>query len=434
MMPHFPSGIDRYEFLDAVSAFERACDFPTMDMGLFGAGLHLTSSEALPWGDSVRELVEQVYVRFIHGTTWMAEDGILRMQDEVVQWLGAILGAPDPAGLITSGGTESNLLGLLTAKKRANRTGSVVFPAYTHYSIPKGCEIAGLDPIPVTASRGPQSTITVEDIAAAIREDTIAMILTAGSDPFGLVDDVAAVAPIAVERNIYLHVDACFGGFLLPFLERTGYYDDLPLWDFRVPGVCSISADPHKNGMAPPPASAIVFQREELLESARAICPPHGAVAGTRPGGPIAGAWAMVKLLGIDGYCAVSAKTMALRDQLIDGVCEIDDLAVVPGSKINVFTVYSRTRDLYPVWRALRENGWVIGKKNDPPPTSLVLCTMPHNDGVIESFLADLEEAVADAGLLEDRDPDRAGARPLDSSAYPELPTRPSGRAAQPLG
>lgn len=425
-MPRFPSGIDRYEFLDQVTELERSLHFPEMDQGLFGAGLHLTSSEDLPWGDAVRELAEQVYMRFIHGTTWMPGDGLFRMEAEVIGWIGALLGATEPAGLITSGGSESNLLSLLTAKTRAKTAGSVVFPSYTHYSVPKACAIAGLEPISVPSSAGPQSRVGASDIAAAIREDTIALVLTAGSDPFGMIDDVAAIAPLAVERDIYLHVDASFGGFLLPFLERTGYHRDLPPWDFRVPGVCSISADPHKDGMAPPPASSIIFRNDEILASARAICPPHGAVAGTRPGGSIAGAWAMVKLLGLDGYCAVATKCMALRDQLIAGVTEIPDLDVVPGSEINVFTLCSAERDLDHVWSALRQKGWFFGSTNDPPPTSLVLCTMPHNDRLIEPFLADLEKAMSGAGRIADMDPGRVGTPSFGADTYPSLGKTPT--------
>jgi glutamate/tyrosine decarboxylase-like PLP-dependent enzyme len=199
---------------------------------------------------------------------------------------------------------------------------------------------------------------------------------------------------VALERDLHLHVDGAFGGYILPFLERSGYDTGIPQWDFRVPAVRTISADLHKNGMATPPASTLFFRDAGVLAHAKAVCPPNGTMTGTRGTGPIAGAWTMVKLLGDEGYQAVSLKSMALRDELIAGVSGIDGLSVYPGSRINIALIHSIELDLRPVATELRERGWMFSARAVPEPVSIVVVPMPHNHGQVEPFLEDLRDAM----------------------------------------
>lgn len=252
-------------------------------------------------------------------------------------------------------------------------------------------------------------------IEAAIRPDTIALIATAGTWAFGSIDPIEELGEIAVRRGLYLHVDGAFGGYILPFLERSGYDSTIRPWDFRVPGVCSISADLHKNGMAPPPASTLFFRDEALLATAKEICPPNGTISGTRGAGPIAGAWAMVTLLGTPGYTAVSLKSMAMRDELVTGVREIDGLSVHPGSQINMSLIHSETLDLHPVAEELRARGWMFAARAVPGPVSIVVVPMPHNEGQIAAFLSDLRETMGLAYPIED---DTSGAGRKSVSSY----------------
>lgn len=394
-MTTYPSGLTRREFEQELDRLEVVSRFPEMPSNLFDEGPHLVDTPLTPWGDEVRELAVDAYRRFIHGETWITGGGAREMEAEVISWMGGLMGAEAPTGFLTAGGSESNMCAILTAKQLSGRRGgSVVFPDNGHYSLHKLCRMFDLDAIVVPAPEGRLHEVDPAAIEAAIRPDTIAIIATAGTWAFGSVDPIAEIGEIAERHGLYLHVDGAFGGYILPFLERSGYDPTIPAWDFRVPGVHSISADLHKNGMAPPPAGSLTFRDEALLAAAKEICPPNGTMSGTRGVGPIAGAWAMVRLLGQAGYEAVSLASMAMRDELNAGVERIEGLEIHPGSRINMSLIHSTTLDLRPTAEELRRRGWMFAARSVPAPVGMVLVPMPHNVGRIAPFLADLEDAV----------------------------------------
>lgn len=405
-MTTLPGGTTPDEFFTELARLEVVSRFPEMPSNLFDEGPHLVSTPDLPWGDAVRELSVEAYRRFIHGETWITGGGAREMEREIITWIGGLMGAEEPTGFITGGGSESNMCAVLTAKHLSGRRGgSVVFPDNGHYSLHKLCRMFDLDAIVVPAPAGRLDAVDPAAIEAAIRPDTVAIIATAGTWAFGSVDPIPELGAIAQKHGIYLHVDGAFGGYILPFLERSGYDTTIPAWDFRVPGVQSISADLHKNGMAPPPAGSLIFRDESLLAAAKEICPPNGTMSGTRGAGPIAGAWAMVRLLGEEGYIAVSRASMSMRDHLVAGVTAIDGLQVYPGSRINMTLIHSDTLDLRPVAEAMREKGWMFAARAVPAPASMVVVPMPHNVGRIDPFLADLRQARELAVPLADAAP-----------------------------
>lgn len=402
MTTSFPSGMTLDGLERELARLEVLSRFPEMPSNLFDEGPHLVNTPLTPWGDAVREQSVEAYLRFIHGETWITGGGAREMEADLIGWMGRIMGAEDPVGLITGGGSESNMVAILTAKQLAGRKGgSVVFPDNGHYSLHKLCRMFDLDAIVVPAPAGHLDQVDPAAIEAAIREDTIAIIATAGTWAFGSVDPIAEIGEIAERHGLYLHVDGAFGGYILPFLERSGYDTSIPLWDFRVPAVKSISADLHKNGMAPPPAGSLTFRDADLLTAAKQICPPNGTMTGTRGTGPIAGAWTMAKLLGLEGYQAVSLASMAMRDELVAGIEAIEGLSVYPGSRINMVLIHSEVLDLRPVAEALRDRGWQFAARAIPAPVGIVLVPMPHNFGRIELLLGDLRDTVALAVPLE---------------------------------
>lgn len=402
-MTTYPSGISATELNAELDRLEIVSRFPEMPMNLFDEGPHLVTTPDMPWGDAVRELSVDAYRRFIHGETWITGGGAREMEANVIGWMGNIMGAQNPAGFITAGGSESNMCAILTAKQLSGRRGgSVVFPDNGHYSLHKLCKMFDLDAIVVPAPEGQLDRVDPAAIEKAIRPDTIAIIATAGTWAFGSVDPIAEIGDIAERHGLYLHVDAAFGGYILPFLERSGYDTNIPLWDFRVPGVHSISADLHKNGMAPPPAGSLTFRDESLLAAAKEICPPNGTMSGTRGVGPIAGAWAMVRLLGEPGYTAVSLTSMAMRDEIVAGVEAIDGLQVYSGSRINMTLIHSETLDLRPVAESMRKRGWMFAARAVPGSASMVVVPMPHNWGRTQPFLDDLADAVGLASPINE--------------------------------
>jgi glutamate/tyrosine decarboxylase-like PLP-dependent enzyme len=420
-------GLGHYEIQDRLIAFERASHFATFERNLFDEGPHLTSSPSLPWGDAIRERVVQAWVRFMHGEIWHTGVGARQMEREVISMMGAMFGNPEAVGFITSGGSESDICALIAAKGRAfckrypevdrskiestydvvfripefeKESRSIVMPYHSHYSLYKGCAMLGLEAIPVSPIEGTYYKINPDDIRAAIREDTIGIVGTAATWPFGTIDPIEEMGKIAEEYDLYFHVDACFGGFIIPFLERSGYYDPpLAPWDFRVPSVCSISADLHKNGMVPPPASSLYFRNAGMKNYARLFAPPFGAVSGTRATGPIAASWTMLMSLGIEGYTAISRHTIRLQEQLNKAISKIPGLKVLPDSKINLSVIYSEKYDLRPVVKALAEQEWCVSSHDVPPPVGICICCMPQNDGQIDAFVAVLEEQLKVHGV-----------------------------------
>ncbi|MEZ5190483.1 MAG: aminotransferase class V-fold PLP-dependent enzyme [Schumannella sp.] len=402
MTTTYPSGVKRAEFEAELQRLEVVSRFPEMPANLFDEGPHLITTPNLPWGDDVREASIEAYRRFIHGRPGLREAARARWRRRLIDWMGRLMGAANPAGFITAGGSESNMCAILTAKQLSGRKGgSVVFPDNGHYSLHKLCRMFDLDAVVVPAPDGHLDRVDPAAIEAAIREDTIAIIATAGTWAFGSVDPIAEIGEIAQRHGLYLHVDGAFGGYILPFLERGGYDASIPLWDFRVPGVHSISADLHKNGMAPPPAGSLTFRDADLLAAAKEICPPNGTMSGTRGAGPIAGAWAMAKLLGEEGYTAVSLQSMALRDELVVGAEAIEGVRVHPGSRINMTLIHSETLDLRPVAEELRVRGWMFAARAIPAPVGIVVVPMPHNFGRTEAFLNDLRDAMRLATPIE---------------------------------
>lgn len=398
-MVGFPrKGLGKYEVLESWIAFEKESGLDTFERNLFSDGYRLVSSPDIPWGDEVRRLVVEAYERFLFLDDWTSE-GVKRMHSEVVSMMGDLLGNKTATGNITTGGSESNFCAMFTAKSWALATGrtrpghkpSVVLPKTAHYSFFKGSYLFDFKPIVVEPIPGTVYKVDPEEMRKAVRDDTIAIVATAGTYPFGTVEPVEEIGRIAKEKDLYFHVDACVGGFILPFLEKGGCDTDIPKWDFRVEGVSSISADFHKNGMLPPPCSCIMFRNKELLGYANKIAPPRGTLTGTRAAGPIAAAWTMIKLVGLEGYIAIAKKSWELTKEVVDGARQIG-LKTVPDCRVNFVTLYSDKYDLMPVVQELRRNGWVITTTTSFPPIGLFFVLWPRNERQIRALLQDLRK------------------------------------------
>ncbi len=399
-MLKFPQkGSGKYEVLDRWIAFEKESGFDRFQKNLFAVeGPKLISSRDIPWGDEVRHSVAEAYNRFMFFEDWVSA-GVTKMHDEVISMVGDILGNENAVGNITTGGSESNFCAMLAAKARALSTGkskpghngSIILPKTAHYSFFKACHLFDLTPIIVEPIPGTVYKIDPEDMRRAVRDDTIAIVATAGTWPFGTVEPIGEIGEIAEEKDLYFHVDACIGGFLLPFLERGGYKMEIPRWDFRVKGVSSISTDFHKNGMVPPPASCIIYRDEELLNFAKKIAYPKGCLTGSRSAGPMAAVWTMLNLVGLEGYIAIARKSMELTETLLNGARQIE-LKTVPDCKVNFTSIYSDEYDLMPVVEELRKNDWIFKTTTSFPPVGISVIIMPQNESQIEAFIDDLKK------------------------------------------
>lgn len=358
--------------------------------------------------DAHSELVKKAHNLFFseNGLNPMAFQSLRRMEAEVVRMAAAMLhGGPETVGTMTSGGTESILLAVKAARDRARSKNrkltrpNVVAPETVHAAFDKaghyfGCEIrfARLD----AAMR-----VDVDDMAELIDANTILLVGSAPQYPHGVIDPIERIASLARKNDIPCHVDACIGGFFLPWVERLGY--PLPLWDFRVPGVTSVSADVHKFGYAPKGASVIVYRDMSYLKHQFFVSTdwPGGiyaspTIAGTRPGGSIAGAWAAMMAMGESGYVDHVDRAMKAAQKLAEGITATDGLELVSEPDMSL-VVYRATDesglDVFAIAERLEDRGWLVDRQQNP---NCIHCTVTSNhEARIDAYLEDLREAVA---------------------------------------
>lgn len=243
--------------------------------------------------------------------------------------------------------------------------------------------------------------VDVADMAQLLDANTVLLVGSAPQYPHGVVDPIDRIAALARKHKIPCHVDACIGGFFLPWVERLGY--PLPLWDFRVPGVTSISADVHKFGYAPKGASVLVYKDMDHLKHQFFVSTdwPGGiyaspTVAGTRPGGAIAGAWASMMAMGESGYLDHVDRAMKAAKRLAEGIEATGKLALVakPDMCIVSFTTKPESKlDVFALADRLEDRDWLVDRQQNP---NCVHCTVTsHHEARIDDYLEDLRSALA---------------------------------------
>ncbi|MEM3569476.1 MAG: aminotransferase class V-fold PLP-dependent enzyme, partial [Candidatus Jordarchaeales archaeon] len=238
--------------------------------------------------------------------------------------------------------------------------------------------------------------VDVDDVQEKVTSDTFAIVGIAGTTALGTVDPIEALSDIAEDKGIYLHVDAAFGGFVLPFLEKAGFR--VPSFDFRNEGVCSITVDPHKMGMAPIPAGGLLLRDEKLFIENSFEIPylaggkyNHPIILGTRSGATVIATWALLNHLGVEGYTKIVKRCMRNTRILERGIQKIDGLRLPVKPTMNIIGILSDIVDVCKLDLELRKKGWALGKF----PEFLRIVVMPHvkKRHIIE-FLSELESAV----------------------------------------
>ena len=293
-----------------------------------------------PTGDAgLEDFVREVSDRYLYGNALnpFRFPSLAQMEREVIAGVGDLVHLPDGGGgAMTSGGTESIFLSMLVNRQRARDRGvqrpTILAPYSAHPAYAKAAHLLDMEHVVVPLADDHRA-----DVSAAARladERTAVVVASAFSYPYGLVDPVADLAAVAAEHGAGCHVDACIGGFVLPFLEDLGR--PVPPWDFRVPGVTEISADIHKYGFVPKGASTVLHRDPDWSERQWFLYDrwPAGiygspVMAGARPAAPIAIAWAVLEHLGRSGYREVAAELAATTALVRDGLTAIDGLGLV---------------------------------------------------------------------------------------------------------
>ncbi len=317
--------------------------------------------------------------------------GTVEVEREAICMLASLMSKPDAPGFIVSGGSEANILALWSARDKLNKR-QVVASASCHASIDKAAALLGLKLVkaPVTE----EGEVDVDAVRRLINDDTAAIVSIAGTTDLGVIDPIPELSELALSYDIHLHVDAAFGGLVIPFLKELGY--KVPDFDFKLQGVASITVDPHKMGMVPIPAGGILFRDEESLKPLSFNLPYLSGgpalqytITGTRPGASAIAVWALFKHLGREGYRKVVARCMELTEIIAIEVERIPKARLVRKPVMNVVGITFDGVKVEAVAEKLRRRGWAISTVRG----FIRIVVMPHVKlRHITRFMRDLKE------------------------------------------
>ena len=356
-------------------------------------------------GEEVERVQKAAYAMFSaeNGLGPAAFPSIAQMEREVVAFGLSLLNAPEgAAGAMTSGGTDSIVMAVKAARDhaRARRgmTGplNIVIPSTAHPAFDKACMLMDIE-----VRRVPVKDL-LADVAAMEAEMDASTLMLAGSAPcfpFGLIDPIEALSELTLRTGVWLHVDACVGGYIAPFVRMNGV--DLPVFDFSAPGVASISGDLHKYGYASKGASTVFFRSAELREHmtfdagpwplGRMVTP---TLAGTRPGGAIAAAWAVMNFLGVEGYRAKQRAVTDARAGIEVGLKNLG-FRVLGRPQLGIVSFTHERADALAVYAGMHRRGWFTAALLEPKALHLMLS--PKHLDVTGEYLADLAASLDEA-------------------------------------
>jgi glutamate/tyrosine decarboxylase-like PLP-dependent enzyme len=308
----------------------------------------------------------------------------------------------DACGTLSSGGTESILLAMKTYRDWASETKNItkpemIVPVTAHAAFNKASQYFGIRAIHIPVDSSFRAD--VDAARKAVGRNTVAIVGSAPSFPHGAIDPIEGLSELARQHKIGFHTDACLGGFILPWAEKLGY--PVPKFDFRLPGVTSISVDTHKYGYAAKGTSVILYRGQELrhFQYYTATDWPGGlyfspTFAGSRPGALSAACWAALTSIGVQGYMDATQKILATADIIKNGIRGIPELHVL-GDPLFVIAFASDSLDIYKVLDQMTHKKWSLNGLHKPPCAHICVTLRHTQSGVAERFVEDLRESVA---------------------------------------
>ena len=360
-----------------------------------------------PVSDEHHDFVKNAHNMFMseNALNPMAFKSLRRFEHETVRMCAELFhGDRNTVGVVTSGGTESLLMMIKTYRDRARKMKpwilkpEIIMPETAHSAIDKGG--AYFDVKIRHAPVGADYRVDVKAVKKLINRNTILIIGSAPQYPQGVVDPISQLGEVALKHGIPLHVDACIGGFILPFMEKLGH--PVPAFDFRIPGVTSLSADIHKYGYAAKGASLLLYRSMNIMKHQFFVFTDwkgggiyaSPSFPGTRPGGPIAAAWGTIMKLGEDGYLELTKKIVETRDYFLKEIAKMPDLKILvhPDSSLIAFTTVDPKVSIYAVADQLQAKGWSTDRQQYPESMHVTLSPV-HADHIKE-YLLDLKDAV----------------------------------------
>ncbi len=318
--------------------------------------------------------------------------GTAEIERVCVAMMGDMLHLPAAPGYVTTGGTESNIQALRAAVQRHSHVdrakANIVVPDSAHYSFKKASQLLGVE-----LRRAPlddELRCDAAEMAALIDKDTVALVAVAGTTEFGQVDPIDEIGRLAEEKDVFFHVDAAFGGFVIPFLEGCR-----PAFDFAVPGVSSIAIDPHKMGMSTIPSGGLLYRNKELMRPLEITVQyltsqVQTSLVGTRSGASAAATYAVMRYLGRDGYRNIVTQCMENTALLVELLGDFGlEPVIEPVMNIAAFEM----PDPMAVRKKLCDYNWYVS--TTARPRALRMVVMPHvTEEVVRAFAADLKKVV----------------------------------------
>lgn len=343
----------------------------------------------------------------LHADLWPST---IKYEAEIVAMTAKMLGAEeaerlDPSahicGTVTSGGTESILMAMKAYRdwardKKGITRPEMILPETAHPAFEKAAHYFGYKIVRIPVDKDFKAD--VEAARRAITRNTVVMVGSAPSYPHGVIDPIPELSRLALERNIGFHTDACLGGFILPWAEKLGY--KVTPFDFRLPGVTSISADTHKYGYAAKGTSVVLYRNPELRRYQYFVASdwPGGlyaspSIAGSRPGALIAICWAVMLKMGERGYMEATSRILETANKIRTGIESIPGLKIL-GDPLWIIAFTSDEFDIYRVMEKMAEKGWSLNGLQNPPAVHIAVTLRHTLPGVAERFIEDLKEAV----------------------------------------
>lgn len=366
-------------------------------------------------GDEVEALGRDAYGRFLFQNALdpTAFPSAMHLENDLVAIVAEHLGGGEGAvGTFTSGGTESIMLAVKSARDHARATRpevtapEMILPVTAHAAFHKAAEYLGvkvvLTPVHPTSFRA-----DVDAVAAAITPDTVLIVGSAPSYPHGVVDPITDLGALAQARGLLLHVDACVGGWLLPYCRRLGA--QVPDFDLSVPGVTSISVDLHKYAFAPKGASLVLYRAAALRRFQYFTCTEwagyavvNPAVQSSKSAGPVAAAWAVLHGVGDQGFEELAGRTLEGTRRLVEGIKGLPDLRVLGDPDFSLVAIASTGPSVFHIVDEMLERGWYVQPQlsHESTPASIHLSLGPKNSDEVDGLLAALAESVEAARAL----------------------------------
>ena len=392
------TGRDRSEILQEMDAM-RAHEEAQWKEGFVSGAVYHGDEEHIAFLNRVYALNSQSNP--LHADVWPSTT---KFEAEIVAMTANMLGKGDQdiCGTLSSGGTESILLAMKTYRdwareKKGITKPEMIVPVTAHAAFDKASQYFNIKIIRVPIDSDFRAD--VETVRKAITPNTVVIVGSAPCFPHGAIDPISEMSEIARERGIGFHTDACLGGFVLPWAEKLGY--PVPRFDFRLPGVTSISVDTHKYGYAAKGTSVVLYRSHDLLhyQYYTATDWPGGlyfspTFAGSRPGALSAACWAALTSIGANGYMEATKKILETATMIKDGIRQIPELRVL-GDPLFVIAFASDKLDIYKVLDTMSRKKWSLNGLHKPSCVHICLTLRHTQPGVAERFLADLQDAAA---------------------------------------